>query len=171
MKSNLRTLVATGAAMGVLLWTSVPAVADSTMSPEEQLATQTAAPTPYNEHPFVTAYTPTTVELMGVTIANLRAPASELSPQERREIVQRRLIESLARPITSESAVELLDFHGEKALFLNGHLIVTATVQDARENGTTPAVLGAVWADNLRAVARRFARGYFRAAGLRSPEE
>ncbi|MBI2302108.1 MAG: hypothetical protein HYU66_24660 [Armatimonadetes bacterium] len=110
------------------------------------------------EHPPTTAKSSTRVVLADVLICDLKTSAGGMTAAERAAVINGRIVTALSAKVTSEDAVAIRDLNGEKTLHLNDQLILTVTCQDADANHRSPAVLAAVWADNLRGAARRMAR-------------
>ncbi|HEY9789801.1 MAG TPA: hypothetical protein V6D22_05350 [Candidatus Obscuribacterales bacterium] len=77
--------------------------------------------------------------------------AGGMSADQRAEAIQRNLDNALvAAQDRSPSAINIVYVKGVPVITLGGYQVVTINASDAKEAGTTPAILAQRWADSLR---------------------
>ncbi|HEX6987923.1 MAG TPA: septal ring lytic transglycosylase RlpA family protein [Bacillota bacterium] len=85
----------------------------------------------------------------GTVVARLRARAAGMEPEERCDLVRRRLVAILRRGGQVDPRPAVIE--GHPVVTAGGTPLVTVLAETARFNGTRPALLAWYWANNLRA--------------------
>lgn len=97
----------------------------------------------------------TSVRVAGQTIFATKSGSGTMTAEARAEAVQRNLDNALvASKDRTPAAVNIVYVKGLPVITLGGYQVVTINSSDAKDGGTTPALLAGRWADTLRNVLR-----------------
>lgn len=92
-----------------------------------------------------------TIRLAGQVVFTTKAASEGMTADDRAQTVQRNLDNALvAAQDRSPSAVNIVYVKGVPVITLGGYQVVTVSSSDAKEAGTTPALLAQRWADALK---------------------
>lgn len=94
--------------------------------------------------------TPGVVSLAGEVILRIHSPAAGKDCQQRADIVQMRIVDSLSIGLVFPKDIFVRKVKSEWGVFVKDILIITADAGSAKINKTTPRQLAEVWAKNLR---------------------
>lgn len=91
------------------------------------------------------------VRLAGQVVFTTKSASGGMTSDQRAEAIQRNLDNALvAAQDRSGSAVNIVYVKGVPVITLGGYQVVTVSASDAKDQGTTPAILAQRWADALR---------------------
>jgi hypothetical protein len=91
------------------------------------------------------------VRLAGQVVFSTKSASGGISADQRAETIQRNLDNALvASQDRGPSSVNIVYVKGVPVITLGGYQVVTVSAQDAKDAGTTPAILAQRWADSLR---------------------
>jgi len=94
--------------------------------------------------------TPGVVSLAGEVILRIHSPSGGLDCQQRADIVQMRIVDTLSIGLVFPKDIHVKKVKKEWGVFVKDILVITADAGSAKINKTTPKQLAEVWAKNLR---------------------
>jgi hypothetical protein len=148
----MRTITFLIAAVGVIAVAAPLAMADSSDSTVTTTTRGWTGPgAPANPVPY-TDTNANAVFVGGTPIIRIRVASGGMTPEERASAIQDRVNEILGEGPIMVSDVTVGPVGNEDAVYVKGKLILTADMETAKFNHSTPLALANTWADNLRGV-------------------